>query len=286
MIGADWNVTPRELRERVGRLLDRAGAVVRAPLEPTCYPPTGRPRVIDYFLVDARIGDAVSEAQIDRTVVGSPHRAVRITIKGRAVGGLVQMVRKPRMLPRVRPTGCPRRPLVPGSGKGDGGGGGVEEGGGQGLDGWWRNVAYCIEAELCRECDCVKSDGAPDERYTGRGNGLQLVRRPLMPPRISARHGRADGRLHRLAWTLNKMEELIHLEGRGGGGWGAETRETQWERIVYALGKRDGCVEKIVEEEGEGWAGMVNYVRSLRGRPRQGGGGGQRVGDEIAQGGG
>ncbi len=87
VIGADWNVTPKELREAVGRLLDRAGAVVRAPSEATCYPPTGSPRVIDFFLVDARIGDAVSEARLERSVVGSPHRAVKITVRGREVGG-------------------------------------------------------------------------------------------------------------------------------------------------------------------------------------------------------
>ncbi len=114
IVGADWNVTPSELKGAVGRLLDRAGAVVKAPAEATCYPPTGSPRVLDYFLVDARIGDAVSEASLERVVAGSPHRAVKVTVRGKEVGGLVQMVRKPRMFPRNRPVGCPRRPLVPG----------------------------------------------------------------------------------------------------------------------------------------------------------------------------
>ncbi len=152
------------------------------------------------------------------------------------------------------------------------GAGEVEGEEGQGLDERWKGIAYCIEAELCRECDCVKGDGTPDERYTGRGNGLQLVRRPLMPPRTAARHGRVDGRLHKLAWTLNRMEELVHLAGRRGGGWGAETRWMQWERIVHALGKRDGCVEKLAEEDEGEWAGMASFVHSLRGRPMQGGG--------------
>ncbi len=124
LMGADWNVTPKALREAVGRMLDRVGAVIRAPAEATCYPPTGQPKVLDYFLVDSRIADAVGEAQLAREVVGSPHRAVKITVKGKEVGGLVQMVRKPKMLPRDRPTGCPRRPLVPG-----GGGDWVGEGG-------------------------------------------------------------------------------------------------------------------------------------------------------------
>ncbi len=269
IIGADWNVTPKELREGAGRLLDRAGAEVLAPSEATCYPPTGRPRILDYFLVDARMGNAVSEAQVVRTVAGSPHRAVKVTIRGKEVGGLVQMIRRPRMLPRVRPIGCPRRPLVPGVG-GEGEAESAEGGGGKGLEEWWRSVAYCIEGELCRECDCVTSDGAPDEKYTGRGEGLRLVRRPLMPPRAAARHGRSDGRLHRLAWTLNRMEEVAHLAGRRGGGWGTETRELQWERVVHSLGKRGGCVERLVED-GKEWEGLVDYVQSLRGRPLQGG---------------
>ncbi len=254
LIGADWNVTPKQLREAVGKMLDRAGAVVRAPSEATCYPPTGQPRVIDFFLVDARIGDAVGEAQLDKAVAGSPHRAVRITVRGKEVGGLVQMVRKPKMLPRQRPIGCPRRPLVPEGEGAEAGGEALGEGVRRDLEAGWRDIAYCIEAELCRECDCVRSDGAPDERYMGRGNGLQLVRRPLMPPRAAARHGRADGRLHRLAWSLNRMEELVHLAGKSGGGWGDEPRRVQWERIVHALCKRDGCVEQLAKLDVE-WGG-------------------------------
>ncbi len=270
IIGADWNVTPKELREGVGKLLDRAGAVVLAPTEATCFPPTGQPKVIDYFIVDSRIGDAVSDAQVVGTVTGSPHRAVKVTIRGKAAGGLVQMVKKPKMLPRLRPIGCPRRPLVPGA-REEGSREPEVEGEGQGLDARWRDVAYCIEGELCRECDCVKSDGGPDGRYMGRGGGLQLVRRPLLPPRTAARHGRADSRLHQLVWTLNRLEELIHLAGRSGGGWGSETRREQWERIVHAMGKRDGCVEKLVEEDKEEWGGLEYFIRSLVGRPRRGG---------------
>ncbi len=271
LIGADWNATPKELREAVGRMLDRAGAVVRAPAEPTCYPPTGRPRVIDYFLVDSRIAEAVGEAQVERSVTGSPHRAVRITVRGKEVGGLVQVIRKPRMLPRQRPIGCPRRPLIPLE---TAGGAAEEARSGEqrqhSLDESWRNIAYCIEAELCRECDCVRGDGEPDGRYMGRGDGLQLVRRPLMPPRTSARHGRADARLHRMAWALNRVEELAHLAGRREGGWGEETRRAQWERVVHALCKRGGCAEQLAQGEEE-WADLVNYARSLRGRPMEGG---------------
>ncbi len=211
VIGADWNVTPKELREAAGGMMDRAGAVVRAPSEATCHPAVGRPRVLDFFLVDARMAAAVSEATLEQAVAGSPHRAVRITVRGKEVGGLVQVVKKPRALPRERPTGCPRRPLVPGGREAEGNGGEPRD-----LEEAWRGIAYCIEAELCRECDYVHADGAPDARYMGRGEGLRLVWRPLMPPRVMARHGRADGLLHRLMWSLNRLEELVHLAARGG----------------------------------------------------------------------
>ncbi len=113
VIGGDFNATPSELVATAGRLLDRAGAVVNAPSQPTCYPAVGAARTLDFFLVDARIASAVSQAEILEEVRGSPHRAVVVRIKGREVGGLVQMIQKPRMFPRQRPVGCPRTPLVP-----------------------------------------------------------------------------------------------------------------------------------------------------------------------------
>ncbi len=61
------------------------------------------------------------------------------------------------------------------------------------------------------------------------------------------------------------------MAGRREGGWGEESRRVQWERVVHALCKRDGCPEQLAEME-EGWKGMVSFVRGLRGRPMQGGG--------------
>ncbi len=146
--------------------------------------------------------------------------------------------------------GCPRRPVIPG-GRDEQGEEGTAGGGARlNLDEEWKHIAYCIEAELCRECDCVNNDGTPDEKYIGRGNGLQLVRRPLLPPRTAARHGRVDARLHKLAWTLNRMEELIHLASRGGGRVGRRYQESavgarrpcpgQARRVCGAVGGR-GC---------------------------------------------
>ncbi len=201
IIAGDFNATPSELRAAVGGLLDRAGGVVRAPLQPTCYPAAGSARILDYFIVDARVAAASSLAEVDEAVVGSPHRAVRIRVRGRDVGGLVQMVKKPRMFPRERPIGCARRPLVP---RWEEGGKGEREE--LTLEEEWRRLAYCVEGELCRQCDLVDSDGVPDRRFLGRGEGMKLVLRPLTAPRAMARHGRADAQLHRLAWTLNRLE--------------------------------------------------------------------------------
>ncbi len=264
VIAGDFNATPNELVAAAGALLDRAGGVVRAPEQATCYPAVGRARTLDYFIVDSRIAAATSQAAVDEAVAGSPHRAVKIKIRGKEVGGLIRMVKKPRMFPRERPVGCARRPLVPRSRNE----GVVGEAGGESLEEEWRKLAYCVEGELCRGCDRVGSDGAPDSRYLGRGEGLRLVLRPMLAPRAMARHGRADAQLHRLAWTLNRVEELIHLTGRSGAGWGDETRRCQWEKLVFSLGKTDGCARRLAELDGE-WREFVGLIESLQGRPRQ-----------------
>ncbi len=162
IIGGDLNATPAELVAAAGGLLSRAGAVVRAPTRPTCYPAVGRARTLDYFLVDARIAGAVSEAELVEEVIGSPHRAVKVSITGREIGGLVQVIRRPKMFPRQRPIGCPRMPLVPqGEGREEGAGGGEEDT----LEEAWKKLAYCMEGELCRECDYV----GPGGRLRGAG---------------------------------------------------------------------------------------------------------------------
>ncbi len=264
VIAGDFNATPSELVAATGTLLDRAGGVVRAPAQATCYPAVGRARTLDYFIVDSRIAAATSQAEVDEAVVGSPHRAVKIRVRGKEVGGLVRMVKKPRMFPRERPVGCARRPLVPRGWDGEAAG----EGEGQSLEEEWRRLAYCVEGELCRECDRVGKEGSPDGRYLGRGEGLRLVLRPMLAPRAMARHGRADAQLHRLAWTLNRVEELIHLTGRRGAGWGDETRRCQWERLVFSLGKTDGCTRKLAELD-DVWREFLELIESLQGRPQQ-----------------
>ncbi len=46
----------------------------------------------------------------------------------------------------------------------------------------WKTLAYCVEAELCRECDVVGRDGLPQPAYVGRGEGPRLGWVPLLPP--------------------------------------------------------------------------------------------------------
>ncbi len=79
------------------------------------------------------------------------------------------MVQKPNMFPRQRPTGCPRRPLVPhGTEAGE-----AEEWEALAIEEKWRRLAYCMEGELCRECDFVGEGGNPTgpTRAEGRACG-------------------------------------------------------------------------------------------------------------------
>ncbi len=120
LIGGDLNVCPDELMAAAWRLLERAGAVVRAPPRPTHYPGKGEARVLDFFLVDSRIDSAVLGVDINEVVAGKPHRAVSIRLRRGACGGLVQTIRPPRAVPRERPIGCPRQPVEPPGGDGGG----------------------------------------------------------------------------------------------------------------------------------------------------------------------
>ncbi len=243
VLGGDFNVPPPLLVSAAGRMLDRAGAIIKAPEAPTNYPGRGEARTLDYFVIDARLGPAVAGVELKQAVAGNPHRAVSLSIRAGILGGLVRTVRRPRMPPQARPVGCPRMPVVPARAEE-----GTREGEEEGLAAAWEKVAYCVEAEICRECDLVEANGMPGPAHAGRGRGLRLGWLPLLPPRIAAGLGRIDAATHRWKWVLNRVEELLHLCRVAARGSGLASGQTgQWRRIVYALGRRDGCVERMEE---------------------------------------
>ncbi len=272
VIAGDFNVPPALLVAAAGRMLDRAGALIKAPDGPTNYPGRGEARTLDYFVIDARLGPAVAGVSVKQAVAGNPHRAVSLSIRVGVLGGLVRSVRRPRMPPHARPVGCPRMPVVPMRTAAD-----TEEA--EGLAAEWEKIAYCVEAEICRECDLVGADGMPSPEHVGRGKGLRLGWLPLLPPRVAAGLGRVDPAIHRWKWTLNRVEELLHLcRAAGRGGALTAGQSLQWSRVVFGLARRDGCVDRMEEplrgelhalvatlkEPGGGEEGLRRVEESLR----------------------
>ncbi len=264
-MAGDFNMTPTQLRQAAGRLLDRAGAVIRAPDAPTNFPGRGEAREIDYFLIDHRIAGCVSRALVHGDIAGHPHRAVVITLTGRDAPSLIQAAVRPKAFPRERPIGCPRRPVLP-------------RGMGQlinehmdheTLTKEWSEVAECIEAELSRECDLVDSKGWPLKAYGGRGGGFEVKWKQLLPARIVGKFGQANTHLHQMAWVLNRLEELLHLAvaAEAGGGGASARRAEQWHRIVHNLARPNGNLSKLIDSD-RGWDRLRELALRARHGPR------------------
>ncbi len=72
VLGGDFNVPPALLVSTAGRMLDRAGAIIKAPEVPTNYPGRGEARTLDYFVIDARLAPAVAGVTVKQAVAGNP----------------------------------------------------------------------------------------------------------------------------------------------------------------------------------------------------------------------
>ncbi len=264
VMAGDMNMTPTQLRQAAGRLLDRAGAVIRSPGVPTNFPGRGEAREIDYFIVDYRIAGCVSRASVHGDIAGEPHRAVTVTLSGRDATGLIQAVVRPKAFPCQRPVGCPRQPVLPREA-----GHSKECTGREALERTWTDISECIEAELSRECDLVDSVGRPLNEHCGRGAGLKVRWKQLLPARIVGSFGQANPQLHYMVWCLNRLEELLHLAvaAEEGGGPPLPRRAEQWHRIVHNLARPKGNLDKLIKSDGA-WAGLRELVLQARSGPR------------------
>ncbi len=201
IIGGDFNVPPAVFKQLMHALLDRAGAVVRAPADPTHYPARGKPEVLDYFVVDKRLDAGFVEVAVDLSIGLKPHRAVCIGFNIGKASGLVTSLRRPRAFPRQKPTGCARTPTVPAEGVLEPDAGGTL----RDIDGAWRTIAACAEHEWCGILDLVDGGGNPLPQYCGRGRPMETVQRPNLPPKICGPIGRVDRVAHAMRWALVRV---------------------------------------------------------------------------------
>ncbi len=281
IVGGDQNMTPAELSNGLDRLLARADAVVRAPEEPTCYPSTGAPRVLDFYIVDSRLDAGFRSIEVDTSLGLAPHRVVKLTIDATMIGGLASGVQKPKSFPRDRPIGCARRPIVPDSRVGGcQAAAGAAAGGAwddldfpmseDGLQEFWNVLVTCAEHELCGMHDLVGPDGSPLAAYVGRARGLRVVRRPITPPRITGHYGKADRIGHALCWAAVRLQEMTHLATRAAAeGQLPAAALRQWVGLRKIFSRSRGLVAELVRYDAA-WGPKFESVAtfSLGGDPR------------------
>ncbi len=252
MIGGDFNITPDLLQHQLDRLLAKAGAVVRAPTEATHYPGRGAPAVLDYFILDERLDVGFKGIRVNTELALKPHRVVELDIDVGAISGLVSVVRKPKPFSRHRPQGCARQPTVPEDKY-------VTPHGDEACDigQLWSAIANSVEHELCGLLDHVDAAGRPRKEYCGRGQPLQVVRRPVLPPRICGPVGRVDRLAHAMRWALVRVEELYHLAAKAHCGLGlAPAALLQWAKLQGLFCRRTGLVKELAAHD----AVFVAYI--------------------------
>ncbi len=262
VIAGDMQDSPDAFLRWAGAMLRRAGGRIVASVEPTHYPGRGEAKVLDFFIVADVVAPFVKEAKVLQQVVASPHRAVALAFRRVGPPPLHWQRRAPRPFPRVPPVGCARAPVAPRLDEIDGteqlmaeavtgaAAGAADAGTSGGAIGdresyvtrAWGKLADAIEAELCGRADRHEGE-SPDRRWCGRAEGPRYVQGPALPPRAAGAWGTMDMSTHAMAWTGNRVSELMNLSiiargrlrelGQLAGSTGlSDGQLKQWHRIV------------------------------------------------------
>ena len=124
MLGMDAQEEPEELARWAAPLLQKVGGKIMHPENETFHPGVGRPKRMDYFLMDERLVGAVktilTQAELrcqsrdsPYTIRATPHRVVRLIMKVQSVQRLKQVLRTPKRFEVAKPIGCARKPVLP-----------------------------------------------------------------------------------------------------------------------------------------------------------------------------
>jgi hypothetical protein len=122
LIGIDGQQPPAELLKWAAPVIDRAGATIADPAEPTHFPGVGCSRCLEYFIVCRELADAVIKIDIISelqyvsgdnhvTVPARPHRVVQLTLRSKFRPPLRTVLKRPKSFPRIKPIGCARQPV-------------------------------------------------------------------------------------------------------------------------------------------------------------------------------
>ncbi len=125
VMGLDAQQQPADFLRWAAPAIERAGARIIYPDEPTHFPGAGEEKCIDFFIVDNSLVGAVHRVSVTselvctgrdgthHTVAAKPHRLVKMSLRSSAVPRLQTRLKMPRLFEKVKPCGCARQPHAP-----------------------------------------------------------------------------------------------------------------------------------------------------------------------------
>ncbi len=279
LLGLDAQQEPDQFLRWAAPAIERAGAKVFFPKEPTHFPGVGQERCMDFFIVDASIAPAVKEARIISefrctdpqggryTVAAKPHRAVSLVLHCSEVPRTQTVLKLPKPFDRVKPCGCPRRPIAPPSNFADAIAAAADrEGKAQAAGEAWQSVVRCIEAELCGVLDLYQDDG-PDQRWSGRGQAMQTAERSTLPRRAAGRQGHMGQDEYAFVWAMNRLTEADVLTNKAATRNGlSDGQGRQWAKIVR---KMCSPSSPICEHPDKRWRTFSRELQRLASSPAE-----------------
>ena len=105
--GGDWNAEPHEVWAHV--LDPRVGGYLPGPAlrQPTCYPPSGEPRELDFLLVSRSLARCVVGYHVGDPGVFPVHCGVTLQLQLAGLNRPVPTLRRPRAIPELPTGGAP-----------------------------------------------------------------------------------------------------------------------------------------------------------------------------------
>ena len=206
----DGNLPP-EVLQAAGRVEEVCGKVI-CPSVPTC-----KNSVIDYFVVDRRLLQAVRYVKRMEGFGITPHHPVRMAIMVLPRKMRVRRMVAPRKIPAVLPQGC----LAEKDCERAGGGGQGECTEAGAVDGWQERVQQWFGKVEEIVCGIMGLEGKAAERIGGRGQGPKMVWKcalgpPGDKPAFSTKVSRSWAKLRGWCSTIRQAGRVLGTEDEGG----------------------------------------------------------------------
>ena len=276
LIAGDFNCEPDFVLSHWADALERANAYIVATAEPTHRPSAGAHRTLDFAICSHHVNDWVLDTQVDLGFEAAPHRAVRLRIRAEPGNYLVQQRAKPRHIPKERPIGCSRKPLVPvwysvaaNDPTADPGGYAGSFSATTDLGGYagshdtslWPSLIHAVEGELCRLHDLVDAHGHAKSAYCGRGKHVTTTQKLALPRKTSAALGKTCIAAHALVWLSRRVKELADMSAKVAAGLRVAVGASRhWSSIMAKLSTVSG-LPSIIDRISPAWAGRMEDVR-------------------------